>query len=299
MTKKSKAKQLKYCNKVKNDNPQFETPAYYANRGRLAFINDAVEKSKQVDVLMSDVALWARKNNDRAKAFYKDRANAIRALVTCFIEHYDVATGLCKISLRRAADLCGLSTISQAEKDKAEKDPTYTPKVNICRATRAAKDMNDMGWINAPKCWQVWDKNSQHWIDKLFELTPLIFKAVGITPERLERQRKARIKYLARKGWLGMTHDEIMQTPISELKAITRNIHVRNVFERRAKQQQVAKLKRQMHGKTPEQQRNVAQARVIERLGAEVKFMADHLFSREINQELATIRRIVSPPQAT
>lgn len=286
-----------YCNRVQNPHPAYQVPESHYKKGRLAFIDDVVEKSKQVDVLLSDVAMWARKNNDKAKAFYKDRANAIRALVTCFVEHYNVVTGRCNISLRSAADFCGLSTISPAEKEKAEKDPTYEPKVNTSRATRAVQDMVDMGWIHAPRNWQIWDKARGHWIDKIFELTPLLFKAIGITPERLERQRTTRLKYLAKKNWLGLSADQIATMSISEIKEKERNVYVKSVFDRRKQKQAVAKLKRQMHGKSAEQQRNVAAARVIERLGAQVKCMSDVQFNQSVNQELAFIRYAIASPE--
>ncbi|GEK08950.1 plasmid replication initiator RepA [Pseudoalteromonas peptidolytica] len=296
ITKSNRKGAVDYCNRVKNADPRFDVPESHYQKGRLAFINDAVKKSHEVNVLLSDVAMWARANCDRYKAFYKPRADAIRALVSCFAEHYHVVTGQCQVSLRNAADLCGLSTISQREKEKAKSDPAYTPRPNITRATRAFQDLVEMGWVNAPKNWQIWDKHGGQWIDKLFELTPLFFKALGITPERLERQREARLKYLAKSNWLGLSADELASKSLNELKQAVRHLYARAVFERRAKKQEAAKLRRQLKGKTPGEQRHVAAQRVIKRLGTQVKSMSNELFSAETNQELALMRRIISRP---
>jgi len=285
-----------YCNQVANPSPRFDVPPTHVSR--LAFINDAVKKSHQVNVLLSDVAQWARSNNDRKKAFYKDRANAIKALVSCFAEHYNVITGQVQISLRNAADLCGLSTISQREKDKAEADPTYAPRPSISRVSRAFKDMCELGWVNAPQSWQIWDKAAHHWIDKIFELTPLFFKALGITPERVERVRQARLKYLAKKQYLGLTEQQLATTPLAEIKRIARHVYARTIRERRESKQALSKLKRQALNKTPAEQRAVATERVIKRLGARVKHLSEQLFSQEVNQEVALIRRLLTPAPA-
>ncbi|MCV5690605.1 hypothetical protein OFN32_40985, partial [Escherichia coli] len=78
--------------------------------------------------------------------------------------------------------LAGLTTVSEAEIKRAEEDKLHTPRVSISRASRALKAMVEMGVIKADKEWQVWDKEAGCWIDKYFEVTPLFFQMVGVTP---------------------------------------------------------------------------------------------------------------------
>jgi hypothetical protein len=280
---------LGYCNRAKNKDPRFIVPDSHEKQGRLAFIREVVDKSQRVDVLASDVALWARANGDRQRAYHLDRKRAIRALCSAFAEHVNVVTHQVKISLRMAAEHCGLHTVSQREQDRAKQDPLYTPKVNYSRASRAFKDMIELGWIIAPKAWQVWDKHAGYWLDKVFEVTPLFFKALGITPERVERVRSSRLAYLKNRRYLNLSADQLGEMTISEIKDIERHNQIRANFERRKASQALKKLKRQLHGKDAAGQRQVAVARVIENGGNRFN---DDEFSRQVNMELASIRRM-------
>lgn len=280
---------LGYCNRAKNKDPRFVVPESHENKGRLAFIRELVDKSQRVDVLASDVALWARANGERQRAFHLDRKRAIRALCSAFAEHVNVVTHQVKISLRMAAEHCGLHTVSQRELDLAEQDPLYTPKVNYSRASRAFKDMIELGWIIAPKSWQVWDKHAGYWLDKVFEVTPLFFKALGITPERVERIRSSRLAYLKNRKYLNLSAAELGELSITQIKDIERHNQVRANFERRKAGQALKKLKRQLQGKDAAGQRQVAVARVIENGG---QHLMDDEFTRQVNKELASIRRL-------
>ncbi|MBB1415353.1 hypothetical protein H5122_18450, partial [Pseudoalteromonas sp. SG43-8] len=199
---------LQHCNRVKNANPNYTVPSNHTTR--LAFVRDLVEKSQKINIVKSDAAVYMRPATNRKKIYYPDREKAMRALATVFCEHVNLVTHQVQISLRNAADSCGLSTISQNELNKTKVDKNYAPKPSISRASRAFKDMVDLGWIVAHKEWQVWDKHAGQWLDKYFEVTELFFKALGITPERVARQRDARLKYLRKKGInSGLTADQL------------------------------------------------------------------------------------------
>ncbi|MCV5991392.1 hypothetical protein OFO94_35565, partial [Escherichia coli] len=81
------------------------------------------------------------------KRIYKDRAKAINALHSVFSAHVNLVTFQIEISLRNASDLAGLTTVSEAEIKRAEEDKLHTPIVSISRASRALKDMVEMGVI--------------------------------------------------------------------------------------------------------------------------------------------------------
>lgn len=282
---------LTHCNRVKNANPAYEVPRTHTTR--LAFVRDLVEKSQKINIVKSDAAVYMRPALARKKVFYPDREKAMRALATVFCEHVNLVTHQVQISLRNAADVCGLSTTSQTELNKAKLDKSYSPKPSISRASRAFKDMVDLGWIVAHKEWQVWDKHAGQWVDKYFEVTELFFKALGITPERVARQRDARLKYLRKQGIKnGLTPEQLGVMSVTEIKERQRLAHYRRVFDRIKEKRATSKVKRAINPKTPEQQRHVAQQRVLKRLGATASLMSLDVFKGLVNQELAQLRAI-------
>ena len=282
---------LTHCNRVKNANPAYEVPRTHTTR--LAFVRDLVEKSQKINIVKSDAAVYMRPATNRKKTYYPDREKAMRALATVFCEHVNLVTHQVQISLRNAADVCGLSTISQTELNKAKLDKSYSPKPSISRVSRAFKDMVDLGWIVAHKEWQVWDKHAGQWVDKYFEVTELFFKALGITPERVARQRDARLKYLRKQGIKsGLTPEQLGVMSITEIKERQRLAHYRKVFDRIKEKRAITKVKRAMTPKTPEQQRHIAQQRVLSRLGATASLMSLDVFKGLVNQELAQLRAI-------
>ena len=282
---------LQHCNRVKNANPNYTVPNNHTTR--LAFVRDLVEKSQKINIVKSDAAVYMRPALARKKIYYPDREKAMRALATVFCEHVNLVTHQVQISLRNAADVCGLSTTSQTELNKAKLDKSYSPKPSISRASRAFKDMVDLGWIVAHKEWQVWDKHAGQWVDKYFEVTELFFKALGITPERVARQRDARLKYLRKQGIKnGLTPEQLGVMSVTEIKERQRLAHYRKVFDRIKEKRAITKVKRAINPKTPEQQRHIAQQRVLSRLGATASLMSLETFKGLVNQELAKLRSI-------
>ena len=282
---------LTHCNRVKNANPAYTVPKTHTKR--LAFVRDLVEKSQKINIVKSDAAVYMRPTTNRKKVYYPDREKAMRALGTEFCEHVNLVTHQVQISLRNAADVCGLSTISQTELNKAKLDKSYSPKPSISRASRAFKDMVDLGWIVAHKEWQVWDKHAGQWVDKYFEVTELFFKALGITPERVARQRDARLKYLRKQGINnGLSAEQLGVMSVTEIKERQRLAHYRKVFDRIKEKRAITKVKRSINTKTPEQQRHIAQQRVLKRLGAAASLLSLSAFKDLINQELAQLRAV-------
>ncbi|WP_171040521.1 plasmid replication initiator RepA [Pseudoalteromonas ruthenica] len=291
---------IDYCNRAKNKNPNYTVPD--SHKSRLAFQRELFSRSQERNVIRSDEAILARSHTSRKKRFYPDREKAMRALFSVFMEHVNVVTHQVPISLRQAADETGLSTISEAEKQKAKDNPAYKPQCSISRASRAFHDLIDLGFIVAPKVWQVWDKEAGQWLDKYFEITEAGFAALGITPERVRKQRDSRLKYLERNSQLsqlGLTVKELGQMCITEIKQIARLAHYRRVFERRKRAQKAAKARRELCGRSREEQRTVAAERVISKLGRHVvNSMGISMFKEEVNKELGQMRRLadVSPP---
>ncbi|KTG22003.1 MULTISPECIES: plasmid replication initiator RepA [Pseudoalteromonas] len=297
MSQNNKNNGLLYCNRVQNPNPNYEVPKTHTTR--LAFIRDLVVKCDQVNIVKSDEAVYMRPALSRNKIFYPDREKAMRALAKAFCEHVNLVTHQVQISLTNAANQCGLSTISQAEQEKAKADPTYNPKPSISRASRAFKDMIDLGWIVARKDWQVWDKDQGQWLDKYYEVTELFFKALGITPERVEKNRQNRLAYHKKKGGLlGLTVSQLGNMSLSEIKTWCRLSHYRRAFERLKDKREISKAKRRTLTKTPQQQRDIAQQVVIKRLGQDLNHTPIEVFKALVNQEVAKMRSQAgySPP---
>ena len=189
--------------------------------------------------------------------------------------------------------------ISNYHEEKAKADPTYNPKPSISRASRAFKDMIDLGWIVARKDWQVWDKDQGQWLDKYYEVTELFFKALGITPERVEKNRQNRLAYHKKKGGLlGLTVSQLGNMSLSEIKTWCRLSHYRRAFERLKDKREISKAKRRTLTKTPQQQRDIAQQVVIKRLGQDLNHTPIEVFKALVNQEVAKMRSQAgySPP---
>lgn len=286
-----------YSRSVRNATPDYVVPE--THRKRLPFIKDLVTKSQSLDVTASDAALYSRFTGERTKRFYRDRANAINALHAVFSDHVNLVTHQVEISLRNASDAAGLSTISSNEIKKAEKDADYVKQVSISRASRAFQDMIKMGWIVAPKAWQVWDKERNHWIDKYYEVTELFFYAVGITAERVERQRTNRLKYLKQQCRdQGMTEASIGRISITQIKAENKLAWRRKAFDRRRVECDRKKTKRQLSGKTQSEQRTLAALNVLNQLGDDARNLDYAQTAILINKEVARLRRVAasSPP---
>ncbi|TOP80436.1 RepA family replication protein, partial [Vibrio parahaemolyticus] len=91
-----------------------------------------------------------------------------------------------------------------------------------------------------------WDKEAGCWIDKYFEATPLFFQMVGVTPERLEKERNKRLGYLKHQAIeSGMTPEQVGRMSITQLKAQNQLQWRKRAFERRAKEQARKKMQRQ------------------------------------------------------
>ena len=286
-----------YSRAVKNPNPSYEVPDSHVHR--LPFIIDMVNKSRFKDVTRSDVAMYSRIVGDRKKAYYPDREKAIRALFTVFCEHLNVVTHQVERSIRNASDDAGLSTISEAELKKAEDDKSYTAQVSISRASRAFKDMILLGWIIAPNAWQVWDKERGYWIDKYFEVTPLFFRALGITDERVKKQQENRLKYLKDKALVGgMTPESVGRMSITQIKAERKLAWRRNAFDRRAKEQARKKEHTKLNGCNRDEQRQAAIVNVIKALGDSISQIGTDEFTDMVNKEIARLRKFtnIKPP---
>ncbi|RBW47303.1 hypothetical protein DS885_03915 [Psychromonas sp. B3M02] len=286
-----------YSRKARNPNPTYTVPDSHIKR--LSFIKELVHLSKIKDVTRSDVAMYSRATGERKRRFYPDREKAIKALFSVFCEHVNLVTHQVEISLRNASDASGLSTISQNEIDKSEADKNYTPITSISRASRAFKDMVLMGWIVAPKHWQIWDKERGYWLDKYFEVTPLFFKALGVTPERVEKQQQNRLTFLKKRALdSGMTAETVGRMSISQIKAERKIAWRRYTFDRRKTEQTRKKEKRLLNGKSRAEQRNVAALKVIKILGDNIHEISTQDFTDLVNKEIATMRKFTNlkPP---
>ena len=286
-----------HSTKCKNQNPSYTIPD--SHKKRLAFIRDLVDKSQNRDVTTSDEAMLSRAQNLRQKQFYPDRAKAIRALHAVFSEHVNVVTQQVEISLRNASDAAGLTTISDAELERAEDDQDHTPVVSISRTSRAFHDMVDLRWVVAPPEWQVWDKEAGHWIDKYFEVTILFFQAAGITAERLEKTQRERLGFIKTNNLqFGYTKEQAGRLSITQLRADRKAQWRRAAFERRASEQTKNKLSRELKDKKRTEQRAVATKRVLAFLGEDLHRVDFPTFKDLVNKEIASLRKFtkVDPP---
>lgn len=287
-----------HSTRCKNKSPSYEVPKSHVKR--LRFINRLVEQSQERDVTRSDVAMLARSWNGRRKHYYQDRVKAINALHAVFCEHVNLATHQVEISLRNASDAAGLTTISNAELEKAKEDTLYTPKVSISRASRALKDMVDMGWIKADRAWQVWDKESGQWIDKYFEATTLFFNAAGVTDETVLKEQDKRLSWYKHEAKeAGKSPEEVGRMSITQLRIERRQLWRRKAFERRQLEISKKKITRQLTGKTRHEQRTIAQQRVLASLGPQTEFITPSDFKELVNKEIAMLRKfsgVTAPP---
>ncbi len=287
-----------HSTKTKNKSPGYEVPKSHTSR--LAFIRDLVDKSKTRDVTISDEAMLSRAQNYRQKAFYPDRKKAIRALHTVFCEHVNLVTWQVEISFRNASDAAGLSTTSDAEKEKVKVNPDYKPVVSISRTSRAVRDMIDMGWIVARGEDQVWDKEAGQWIDKYYEATILFFMATGITEERVEKQRNERLGFIKKNHLkFGYSEKQAGKLSITQMKADRKIQWRRAAFERRCTELARTKLSKELRDKERTEQRAIATKRVLDFLGDDLHKIKDpRVFKDLVNKEIASLRKFTGakPP---
>lgn len=291
-----------HSTRVKNPNPGYQVPESHTKR--LAFIRDLVEASQSRDVTRVDESALSisqlKYRGIRQKRFYADRVKAINALHAVFCEHVNLVTHDIEISIRNASDAAGLSTVSAAEQQRADDDPNYTPKVSTSRASRAFRDMVEMGWIYAESDWQVWDKEAGQWIDKVFQASELFFNVAGITSERVEKQQKSRLGYLKNKALRGgLSPEEVGRMSVTEIRQHRRHQWRRNAFERRSKEANRKKVYRALQDKERLEQRQLAQRRVLDALDTDALNISTSEFKELVNREIAMLRKfsgVTAPP---
>lgn len=287
-----------HSTQTKNRNPAYQVPESHEQRGRLAFIRDLVLASQSRDVCRADETYLVRAQLGKQKMIYLDRARAINALHAVFSEHVNLVTGQIQISLRNASDAAGLSTISDAERGRAEKEPDYTAKVCISRASRAFADMVELGWLRADPEWQVWDGEAGTWIDKYFEATDLFFEVAGVTADRVERQRASRLGFIKNRAIAdGLTPQQVGNMSITQLKAEGRRAWRARAFERRASDQARKKLTRALRDKQGTEQRQIATRRVLAALGDQLHQVSKAQFKDLVNREIASLRKFTGLTQ--
>jgi len=286
-----------FKSRAKNPNPEFNPSDEQLSK--MVFLKNLYLKNKDKNIIDSDVVVFLRHGTERSKAFYPDRVRAMRALLDVFSQHINLVTHQVKISIRNASDACGLSTYSDAELEKEKLDPSYTPQPNITRASRAFKDLVDLGICVADKSWQVWAKGEHQWIDKYFEVTPLFFKAFGVNPETVDKHRTNRINYLIKSGSskgldANLSPEQLGEMSITEIKLHDRMAYVRKVFERLREKRHASKTKRDILKLENKNLRKVAQENVVKKLGDRIlQFTSPEPFIALVNQELALLRRLV------
>jgi hypothetical protein len=292
----NKNMQRTHSTRVVNSAPQFTQPEYY--KSPPALISDLAKSSRDRDPLKHELTLLALSDSQRKKAFYRDRYIAIRALHECFARHICLVTGQVKISLKAAAISCGLATVSQAERAKADADPAYNPYYCISRAWRALQDMIALGWIAYKKEDQVFDKETKTWLDLYFEITPAFYKVVGITEERWQKHhRRALGRYKQKALSLGLSIEEVAQMSLTEIKQRERINHRNRVFDKRKKAQAAAALRRFAARADQEQFRLTAAQRVLNALSySERRNLSDDKLNTLVNYEVANMRSLARLP---
>jgi len=287
-----------YCRPscAQNPNPTFAKPQAYLKKPPV-LIQEALKLSAERSILDADQAVYARACGDRQKNYYPDRRAAIRAITDCLLQHVNLVTLDVQISYRKIADLCGLSTISRAELAKVaeakEKGRCYRPAVSITRVTRGIKDIIELGGVYAPREWQTWDDAYfGHWIDKQFSLTPVFFELLGVTPERLQKHRAARLAYLQKqakaKNWdlaiCGLDS-------ISQYTSFRRNEYRVSIYEQRKQIRAAERAERHIKDKGQQEQRQYVIRYLIQALGMdEIKHMGPRGLNGLINIELGKLR---------
>ena len=293
-----------HSTKCKNPNPCYVVPESHEKRKRPQFIQRLVKNAQSRDVLRSDEAMLAKVKCGRKKHYYKDRVNAINALMAVFAEHVNLATHQIEISLRNASDAAGLTTVSPEELEKQKEDPNYTPNVSISRASRALADMvSDLGFVECNEEDQVFtqfEDGSGAWLDKIYYATDEFFIALGSTVETVLREQRYRLGlYQAQAIKSGRSKAEVGRMSITSLRAERKLLWRQNAFRRLKESRSVKAVKRQLEAsKTREEQRSVATQRVLKQLGPDAQYIDAAHFKVLVNQEIGLLRAKtgVSPP---
>lgn len=301
-----------HSTQCKNPNPIPQNTISLEKRPR--FVQELVKNSRERDITQSDVIVYSRHVSGHLRKFYRDGANAFRSLMTVIAEHVNLVTWQSEISLRRASDLAGLSTISDAEKQKHEQSvealkandgpeygEIYKPKVNISRASRSFAKAVELGVIVAPREWQTYDNKYQNgWTDKVFEVTSLFFEMMGITAERAEKQRSKHLAFLKHEAKLsGLSAEQVSNMSVSQIRAERRLLYRRLAWERRMRNTEAKKAQRQVKLKNRAEVRVQAQNNVLKNLSPnEVKSISAHEFKVLLNKEVARLLRLATPPNS-
>lgn len=208
---------------VKNPNPVFVPPKHHKPRPQLLrkaanFVNNRRVASWEGFPLLRPLA-------DRQRRFNEHRARALQAVVAALIHHVDLVSWLVESSCEGMADLCGLSTVSDAGNK------------SITRFTRAIDDLEEHGIVT---CEKIWDRVMGCWIPKMITVTELFWRMIGISPEEALAAQQQQLGY--RKKGLTLSEQEMLT--VTEAKRRAKQRFKEIAFERRRKKHHVRRAVR-------------------------------------------------------
>lgn len=210
-------------NYIFNKSPKFITPKN--NKKRPAFIIYAMKKASEIDVARSELNYIIQPKNPktglpikRMRRLNEHRASAMRAMVNAMLYHYNIVSEIVQASVEQLSDECGLSTIS-ANGNKS-----------ISRASRLITEfMEPMGFVISQK---IWDKIIGNYMPKMMILTPLFFKLLGISEDKINNAKKQQL------GWINknLIKKGIKPMSLMEAKWKSKEIRLNSILKYRKSQ---------------------------------------------------------------
>jgi hypothetical protein len=223
--------------KCQNPNPDFVIPDNHLVdhngnlKKRLSYLDGLLNKLDVKCISDSDgvAAAFGAGRIDRLPS--ETVKAAMTPVAKALLEHVDLISMQCRISLSKLAQLLNMSTCSAAEQQKAADNPAYSPKYSISRISHmiggfGAKHQGlfqRLGWVYTHKDDQVWDGTGIHgtgqWTRKVYYLTEQFFIDVGTTAETLQAVRNSLLKHKQEKAILdGLPLKEVAKLTFDSLK---------------------------------------------------------------------------------
>ncbi|WP_343188407.1 plasmid replication initiator RepA (plasmid) [Buchnera aphidicola (Ceratoglyphina bambusae)] len=270
-----------------NRSPKFTRPK--KDKSRPAFIKYAIKMASSIDVARTELNYIIQPKDPktgilikRKRRLNEHRACAMRAIVIAMIYHFNITSDLVQASVEQLADECGLSTISKAGNK------------SITRVSRLITDfMEPMGFVI---CEKVWDKVIGNYTPKMIILTPLFFKLIGISSQKLYNAKKQQLgwinKGLVKKGLKKINFLEARRRgKDNRIRGIFKHRHIKHIFYRKH-----IKAKKILALDEKEAKQKILRALVSRYSIMELTNLGPEGLKKQINIEYYYLRKLATSP---
>lgn len=217
----------------------------------------------------------------RQRRIRPECAAGLQAVVECLADNVSIFTGQVWVTIEQIAEMCGLSTTSEAG------------NYSITRASRLIYMLEIFGLV---ECVRKWDPVLGIKYPTLIFLTPLFFKMIGIDQNDWELAKKQQEAYKNR-GIISSVDEQLSSTEIRE-RAVAQSMAAYYAYREKRRGLKKERIQAaEILSKAPAEQRHWVSLLITKNMSTEqLKQVGIDQINVMIDEALIRLRRTVSTP---